>query len=298
MVIIVVDIAQIAADTRSTQAAAFAPGTFSNLITQWVKFLLFCISFDLLLLPASNQTLCWYVQFLSYTFKSHASIVNYVSGVKTLHLLLGYDVSAFASFLFKLTIRGIKRLKPYQPKQALAINPIMLHHIYQTLDLTDPLDATFWAACLTAFFLLLRKSNFVADSISTMDTSKLLCREDIAWLKGTVLVTLRWSKTNQFGQHLTFSLPYIPNSPLCPVTALYNMWGLVPGDTGVCFKRVDGTPFTYYQFHVMLRRALKLQGYPQDLFSSHSIRRGGGDNFCLPGGGPDRSSQTFRWLED
>ena len=90
----------------------------------------------------------------------------------------------------------------------------------------------------------------------------------------SILVTLRWTKTNQFGEHMTFSLPRI-ESMLCPVYALTRMWGLVPAKCGVCFRHINGEPFTYNQFHTMLRKSLTLQGYAAEAYSSHGLRRAG-----------------------
>ena len=142
-------------DTRQTQAEAFAPGTWDNLLTQWVKFLSFCIKFNLRAIPVDDVTLAWYAQYLSYDFKSHVSVVNYLSGVKSLHLLLEASVKGFSGFLVRLTVRGLHRKNKHQPLQALAINSLILNHIYSTLDLANPDHATFWAICLTSFFLLL-----------------------------------------------------------------------------------------------------------------------------------------------
>ena len=254
---------------------AFATGTWTNLLTQWVRYLHFCLSFNLIAFPAQDTVLSWYARFLAYKFKLHSSVVNYLSGVKTLHLLLDFDISSFTGFLLKLTIKGVRKGLNYEPRQALAMNPVILHHIYQTLNLNCGDDATFWVLCLVSFFLLLHKSNVVIDSLTDFDINKLLCREDISFHNNGVWVTLRWSKTNQFGKHLNFSLPYIPGSVLCPTTALQKMWGLRPASTGPCFRRVDGAPVTYYQFQVKLRSCLKKKGYPEHLFSSHSFCRGG-----------------------
>ena len=72
-----------------------------NLKIQWESFLLFRLSIDLNFLPTSNETLCLYTQFLSRIFKSTQSIKNYVSGVKSMHYLLGYPVKNINVF-FKL----------------------------------------------------------------------------------------------------------------------------------------------------------------------------------------------------
>ena len=225
--------------------------------------------------PTQDIILAWYAQYLAYTFKSHASVVNYLSGVKTLHVLLGFTLQGFSGILVKLTVRGIRRIKKHQPKQALAINPVILNHVVQGLNLGNPDNTTFWAVCLTSFFLLLRKSNVVPDTIKRLNVQELLCRQDISFCEKGALVTLRWSKTNQFGEHLTFLLPKIPGSLLCPVSALQNMMRLVPAKTGICFRKRSGLPWMYAQYQEKLHSCLNKAGYPGYLFSTHSMRQGG-----------------------
>ena len=219
--------------------------------------------------------MAWYAQFLSYRFKSYNSIVNYLSAVKTLHKLLNLSTEGFTGITFKLVMKGLKRLNTYMTRQAFPMTPALLVKIKASLNLNEASDATFWAGCLVAFFLLLRKSNLFPSTLKTFDAKKQLCRQDFQWLKDKVIVTLRWSKTNQFGRHERFSLPRIPNSAICPYQALQNMWELLPGETGICFKRPDSNPFTYYQFQTKLKKAVEVAGKDPSMFSSHSFRRGG-----------------------
>ena len=114
-------------------------------------------------------------------------------------------------------------------------------------DFTCPLDSTFWAMCLVAFFLLLRKSNLVPDSYAAFNVNKQLCRYDFEFFAQEVRVTLRWTKTNQFGKHEQFSLPRIPGSSICPWTALMHMQNLLPGGE-ICFRRPDGKSWIYSSF--------------------------------------------------
>ena len=72
--------------------------------------------------------------------KSVQSIKNYLSGVKTMHILLGYSVEHINNFIINLGLKGIARLKPYCIKQAEAITPEILKQIYGVLDLTDTQD--------------------------------------------------------------------------------------------------------------------------------------------------------------
>lgn len=77
-----------------TRRAAYADGTHKNHQTRWRAFLLFCGYFQWTPLPASLETLCLYCQFLNRSM-TPASVRNYVSGVKLLHLLAGKDISLF-----------------------------------------------------------------------------------------------------------------------------------------------------------------------------------------------------------
>ena len=74
----------------------------------------------------NTETLSLYAQFLSRSFKSVQSIKNYLSGVKTMHYLLGYSTSQINEFLVNLSLRGIERIKLHLVKQAKAITPEIL----------------------------------------------------------------------------------------------------------------------------------------------------------------------------
>ena len=64
---------------RHSQCNTLAKGTYQNLSCQWVKFLIFCLHFDLVALPASTTVLVWLAQWLGNKMKSHATVVAYLS---------------------------------------------------------------------------------------------------------------------------------------------------------------------------------------------------------------------------
>ena len=66
----------------------------------------------------TTDTLCLYAQFLSRSFKSSQSIKKYLSGVKTMHHLLGYTEEHINNFLINLGLRGIARSHPNLVRQA------------------------------------------------------------------------------------------------------------------------------------------------------------------------------------
>lgn len=149
------------ADLKTSRRSAYAEGTTRNMKVQWESYLMFCIYFGLQYLPSSTETLCLYAQFLSRTFKSTHSIKNYISGVKTMHYLLGHSTEKINDFLINLSVRGIARLNPYCVKQACPITPDILMQIAMVMDLSNKSDMVYWCLFLFAFFLFARKSNLV-----------------------------------------------------------------------------------------------------------------------------------------
>ena len=274
------ELVQLKADTQESRKAAFAPGTRKNLITQWMSFLLFCLHFELEFLPAEEETIALYAQFLSRSFKTVSSIQNYLSGVKLLHLYAGVKLPNMKDFSIKLVLDGIRRRKPHCVKQALPITPSILLHLYQHITLCGN-GVTVWALFLIAFFLFLRKSNLVPNTTKSFDPKKQLTRADFVLGDQVLLCKIRWSKTIQYGQRvLVLPLFALPGSPLCPVTAYKHMIAEFPTVEGhdPAFQVRNGKkviPLTYFKFHYYLRKLLQEAGYRSELFSSHSFRRGG-----------------------
>ena len=99
--------------------------------------------FDLSPFPASTYVLVWYSQYLTRYLKAHSSIVSYLSGVKTLHTLLGYSIHGFHGFLLKLTLRGLRRDNTHVVVRARPMTPSILRKIFYNLDHSNPIHAIF-----------------------------------------------------------------------------------------------------------------------------------------------------------
>lgn len=151
-------------DLDRSNKAAYAEGTRKNLRIQWESYLLFCNYFSLVSLPATTNTLQLFAQFLSRTFKSTDSIKNYISGVKSMHILLGYSVEHINQFILNLSLKGIAKLNPYCLKRAHPITPQILLKIAELMNFENKTDLVYWCLFLFAFFFLARKSNLVPTS--------------------------------------------------------------------------------------------------------------------------------------
>ncbi|CAC5409966.1 unnamed protein product [Mytilus coruscus] len=219
-------------------------------------------------------------EFLSRSFRSAQSILNYLNGMKVLFLLLGLHVDMFSSYELKLTMKGLDRKLKHLPKQAFPITFEILGKFREHLNLNTPLDATYWCLFLFALLLISRKSNLVPLLTKKFDKNKQLCRGDVTVFPSLIIVAFKWTKTIQLGNRiLRIPLLAYPLSKFCPVNVYKRICSLNPctsdGAAFSCTKKGKCMPITYNQCQNKLRELLCIIGLNPKLFSSHSFRRGG-----------------------
>lgn len=259
---------------------AYAAGTFKNLRSQWELYFMFCEFYSLRSLPADVNTLCLYAQFLNRSFQSVQSIRNYISGVKTLHNIIDLEYPNSNLFQLNLLLRGIARCKQHIPRKASAITPEILKDIYNFVNQDNTFEVVLWSLFLLMFFLMARKSNMMPNSVSEFDVKKQLTRGDISVRDNMLIIRIKWSKTRQFGHLRQIPISSIPNCCLCPVQAYGNMIRLVnatDNDPAFCYlnKKRQLVPIIYSQFQKQFRKFISCTGRDGQMFSSHSLRRGG-----------------------
>ena len=291
------------AEVRKSMLAAWAPGTLKNMQSQFDIYVKFCQTFGYKILPASSDSLCSFAQFLARDFRAPGSIKNYLVGVKWFHVLAGMETTQFDHISLKLVQKGIARLKKNLPRQALPLTPEILQDIYQYLDMSSVNDISLWTILLFGFFLMARKSNLVPDSTKKFDKTKHLCRRDVLLSDNLLLVSLKWSKTNQFGDRQHFvPLLAMQGSVLCPVKAFKRLISMTPGKSDgplfVLFKEGRVSPLTYNVLQNRLKCLISATGRAGDAYSSHSLRRGGA-TFAAAAGVPRHYiQQVGDWKSD
>ena len=160
------------------------------------------------------------------------------------------------------------------------MTPRILRLIHSSLNHDNPVHVVFWGICLLAFPLLFRKSNLIPTKVHGFNPKQQLRHEDcfLDFNNEKVVVGIRWAKNHQFSKELlTFSLPFLRNSVLCPLRAIINIRRLIPfAPSDHLFQLPQGGSMTYRRFQTMLHEQLKVVGVPfPNEYSSHSFRRGG-----------------------
>ena len=266
-------------DVQVSKRHAFAEGTYSNLHTQFRTYFAFCVYFQRRPLPASSDTICGYVQFLSRALQP-PTIKNYLSGVRTLHTFLGHDYDFSEDFHLQLVLRGISRLNPHVPRRAKPVTPDVLLAIYHHLNFHNSLHCTVWACCLTLFFTMARLGSILPASTKVQNTQGFLTKARVNFSREGILITLLKTKTMQFGRR-RLHIPLIAlDSPLCPVRAYTKSISFIrhcnysPAFAFISRGKVEW--LTKKTFIATFRDVAAAAGFADaSQFTGHSFRRGG-----------------------
>ena len=99
---------------------------------------------------------------------------------------------------------GLKATMPHAVKQAEPVTPEILVTLSRVVNYTDTVEVIAWTGLLLGFYMFLRKSNLVPDTMDTFDKDQQFCRKDVnlLGLQKAMMVEIRWSKTIQHKQKI------------------------------------------------------------------------------------------------
>ena len=137
-------------------------------------------------IPGTTETV------LGRSFKSAESIKNYISSLKTMHLMLGVKFPEEICIRLIWCLGDWCALKTHaQPRTSYDSTDFEGYYILVIVPIY---------VFLSMFFLIARKSNIVPNSVEDFDPSKQLIRQDVKVLQTVLIIVLiKWSKSNHFG---------------------------------------------------------------------------------------------------
>ena len=265
-------------DVGDSKRHAYAEGTFSNLETQFRSYFAFCIYFQRTSLPANSDTICGFVQFLSRSLKP-GSVRNYLSGVRTLHSLLGFTYKFSEDFHLQLVMRGISRINPHVPRRARPITPRILVNFHSHMDHEDSLHCCVWACALVLFFSMSRLGSILPRS-TKKDKRIFLTKDRLRFCQEGLLLTLLHTKTIQFGRRFLHVPLLHLDSVLCPVKAYRHLMekvGHLSFTPAFVFIHLGRIRWLTRELFIRTFREIAQVFISGDVheFTGHSFRRGG-----------------------
>lgn len=156
----------------------------------------------------------------------------------------------------------------------------------------------FKAAYLLAYFGLLRVSEIVFTN--QLQANRPLLQSDVQIETGSraLLVSIRVSKTNQYGAPTTLRIPASGNQDFCCVTAMQKYFSLRPTGAYYLFSHINGSPLTRSQFSGILAKAIRTLGLSTHSYLSHSFRIGRATVLASQGVPIETIKKLGRWKSD
>ena len=151
-----------------------------------------------------------------------------------------------------------------------------------------------WAAFLTAFFGLLRSSEFVAPTITTFNKLCTLLITHVHFVGTHIHIQIKTSKTDPF-QGCTIKLAPTHHN-ICPVAALKGFLEAHPTQHGPLFAYADGTYLTRRRLNTLLQTAIP--NTETGKTSSHSFRIRAASTAAASGMTRWLIQQMKRWNSD
>ena len=162
------------------------------------------------------------------------------------------------------------------------MTPQILLKMHKVVNFKDKVELIAWTATLLGFYMFLRKSNLVPDTMDKFEPLHQFRRTDVnlLGLDQAMMCEVRWTKTIQFKQKV-LRFPVLParNKDICPVFWTHRMILQNPGDPEDPLFLIrtlsDRLCLSANQLIYRIRKWLKLIREDDQAYSLHSLHRGG-----------------------
>ncbi|MBO2033937.1 tyrosine-type recombinase/integrase [Siccationidurans ginsengisoli] len=187
----------------------------------------YCEHHELLHLPADVTTVAGYVSQMADRGLKLATIRRHVAAIAKLHQLAGQP-SPTAHEALHVVLDGITRVIGKRQRQAAAFTVAELKQAVRAMDLTTPTGLRDRALLLLGFAGAFRRSELVALNV-----------EDVELTRQALVIHMRRSKTNQFGEEEDKAVFYAPGADYCPVRAVQDWLAVLNRPAGPLFTRMS-----------------------------------------------------------
>ena len=267
---LVTDLKKLHEDTLNNLRSSKADNTLRAYKSDFKDFGVFCAKHGFSSMPTEPKVVSLYLTHLSANSKISTLRRRLVS-IGIVHKLKGHYLDTKHPIIIE-NLMGIKRKKG---SVQIGKKPILINHLKQIINIIDEQKIEKIKKLRNKTLVLLGFSGgFRRAELISLD------KEDLDFVDEGVKITLRRSKTDQFGEGLIKGLPYFTNEKYCPVTNLKNWLILSKIKTGPIFRRFKkGTILTNHRLTdqsvvLIIKDCLKIAGIENQNFSGHSLRSG------------------------
>ena len=253
---LVTDLKKLHEDTLNNLKLSKANNTLRAYKSDFKDFGEFCVKHGFNSMPTEPKIVSLYLTYLSDKSKISTLRRRLVS-IGIIHRLKGHYLDTKHTIIIE-NLMGIKRkIGSIQAGK----KPILINHLKQIINVIDEQK-------IEKIKKLRNKTLVLIGFGGGFRRTELISinHEDIDFVQEGVKITVRRSKTDQFGEGMIKGLPYFSNDKYCPVTNLKNWLTISKIKTGPIFRRfARGSILTSHRLTdqsvvLIIKDCLKLAG--------------------------------------
>ena len=234
-------------------------------------FGLFCVKNGFQNLPSDPKVVSLYLTHLSTKDIKISTIKRRLVSIGVIHKTKGHYLDTKHPVIIE-NLMGIKRRKGTIQKGK---KPLLINDIKQLIDVINlEKEADIKKLRNKALLLIGFSGGFRRNEIVSLDL------EDIEFVFEGVKITVKKSKTDQFGEGMTKGIPHFENSLYCPVTSLKRWINFSQIRKGPIFVKFSKGPkitkqrLTDQSVALIIKEYLFKAGIDSKNYSGHSLRSG------------------------
>ncbi len=234
-------------------------------------FGIFCAQNGFKSLPSEPKVVSLYLTYLSTKNNKMSTLKRRLVSIGIIHKLKGHYLDTKHPTIIE-NIMGIKRRKGSIQKGK---KPILISYLKKIINVIDQQDKEEIKKFRDRSIILIGFSGgFRRSEIVSLDY------DDLDFLTEGLKISIKRSKTDQFGEGFTKALPYFDSSQYCPVVSLKKWLDISKITTGPVFRRfVKGSKLsenrlTDQTVALLIKEYLQLAGVNSKNYSGHSLRSG------------------------
>ncbi|MDC1093180.1 site-specific integrase [Pelagibacteraceae bacterium] len=268
---LVTDIKALQEETLKNLQNSKAINTVRAYRSDFQDFGLFCVKNNFKNLPTEPKIVSLYLTHLSTREAKISTIKRRLVSIGVIHKLKGHYLDTKHPIIIE-NLMGIKRRKGIVQKGK---KPLLINNLKTIIDVINKAKEPDIKKLRNKALLLLGFSGgFRRNEIVSLDL------EDIEFVFEGVKITIRRSKTDQFGEGTKKGIPHFENSLYCPVTNLKRWINVAKIKKGPIFLKFNkGSRLTEKRLSdqsvaLIIKEYLLKAGINNKDYSGHSLRSG------------------------
>ncbi|NMN67994.1 site-specific recombinase XerD [Candidatus Pelagibacter ubique] len=268
---IVTDIKALQEETLLNLQSSKANNTVRAYKSDFNDFSLFCAQNGFKSLPSEPKIVSLYLTHLSIKDVKMSTLKRRLVSIGVIHKLKGYYLDTKHPSIIE-NIMGIKRRKGSVQRGK---KPILINNLKLIIQVIDEQKKEQIKKLRDRTIILIGFSGgFRRNEIVSLDY------DDLDFVAEGLKISLKKSKTDQFGEGTVKALPYFNNIKYCPVLSLKKWIEISRINTGPLFRRftkgsnLSENRLTDQTVALLIKEYLKLAGIDSKNYSGHSLRSG------------------------